>query len=61
MTTGHVRELYRLSLNREDTVEHCSDGWNKLDTRSWLIMCIGMRDWAHGSLIGKRLYRPRRA
>ncbi len=31
----------------EDIVDHCCDAWNKLVEQPWLIMSIGLRDWAH--------------
>ncbi len=31
----------------EDIVDHCCDAWNKLIDQPWLIMSIGLRDWAH--------------
>jgi transposase len=32
----------------KNTVDHCSDAWNKLIDRPWCIMSIGLRDWARG-------------
>jgi hypothetical protein len=31
-----------------DIVDHCCDAWNKLIDRPWLIMSLGLREWAHG-------------
>jgi transposase len=31
----------------DDIVDHCSRAWNKLVDQPWLIMSIGLRDWAH--------------
>jgi transposase len=31
----------------DDIVDQCSRAWNKLVDQPWLIMSIGMRDWAH--------------
>ena len=28
-------------------LDHCCEAWNKLTDRPWLIMSIGLRDWAH--------------
>jgi hypothetical protein len=30
-----------------DILDHCCAAWNKLTDQPWLIMSIGMRDWAH--------------
>ena len=30
-----------------DILEHCCEAWNKLTDRPWLIMSIGLRNWAH--------------
>jgi transposase len=32
----------------EEIVDHCCDAWNKLIDQPWIIMSIGLRDWAHG-------------
>jgi hypothetical protein len=29
-------------------VDHCCYAWNKLVDQPWIIMSIGLRDWAHG-------------
>ncbi len=29
-------------------VDHCCDAWNELIEQPWIIMSIGLRDWAHG-------------
>jgi hypothetical protein len=31
-----------------DDIVDCCDAWNKLVDQPWLIMSIGMREWAHG-------------
>jgi transposase len=31
----------------DDIVDQCSRAWNKLVDQPWLIMSIGLRDWAH--------------
>ena len=28
-------------------VDHCCDAWNRLIDQPWLIMSIGLRDWAN--------------
>jgi hypothetical protein len=28
-------------------VDHCCDAWNKLVNQPWMIMSLGLRDWAH--------------
>jgi transposase len=32
----------------DDIVAHCCAAWTKLIEQPWLIMSIGLRDWAHG-------------
>jgi hypothetical protein len=29
-------------------LDHCCEAWNRLNDQPWLIMSIGLRDWAHG-------------
>ena len=31
----------------DDIVDHCCHAWKKLADRPWIIMSIGMRDWAN--------------
>ena len=38
----------RIFNSAEDIVDHCCDAWNKLIDQPWLIMSIGLRDWARG-------------
>ncbi len=38
----------RIFKNYDDLVDHCCFNENKLVARPWLIISIGMRDWAHG-------------
>ena len=38
----------RIFKSYDDIVDHCCFNWNKLVDRPWLIMSIGMRQWAHG-------------
>ena len=37
-----------LFKSHNEIVGHCCISWNKLVDRPWLVMSIGMRDWAHG-------------
>src|SRR3954468_1572354 len=37
----------RIFGSYEQTVDHCCDAWNRLIDQPWLIMSIGLRDWAH--------------
>jgi transposase len=37
----------RLFHSYEAIVDHCCKAWNKLISRPWCIMSIGLRDWAH--------------
>jgi transposase len=37
----------RIFKTGEDIVEQCCHAWNKLLDQPWLIMSIGLRDWAH--------------
>ena len=37
----------RIFASYSDILDHCCDAWNKLTDRPWLIMSIGLRDWAH--------------
>ena len=39
----------RVFASYDDIVDHCCDAWNNLIDQPWIIMSIGMRDWAHGS------------
>ena len=32
----------------DSLVDHCCDAWNKLVRQPWIVMSVGMRDWAHG-------------
>ena len=33
----------------EEILDHGCDAWNKLVAQPWVIMSIGLRQWAHGS------------
>ena len=52
--TTNIREYMRenwisnrIFASYGDILDHCCDAWNKLTDRPWLIMSIGLRDWAH--------------
>jgi hypothetical protein len=34
-----------------DIVDHCCDAWNRLIDQPWIIMSIGLRDWANARAI----------
>jgi len=38
----------RVFASYADILDHCCEAWNKLVDRPWLIMSLGLRDWAHG-------------
>ena len=37
----------RIFASYGDILDHCCEAWNKLTDRPWLIMSIGLRDWAY--------------
>ena len=37
----------RVFSSYEDSLDHCCEAWNKLTDQPWIIMPIGLRDWAH--------------
>ena len=37
----------RIFSSYGDILDHCCAAWNKLTDQPWLIMSIGLRDWAH--------------
>ena len=37
----------RVLASYRDIVDHCCDAWNRLIDQPWLIMSIGLRDWAN--------------
>ena len=37
----------RVFTSYKDILDHCCEAWSKLTDRPWLIMSIGLRDWAH--------------
>lgn len=42
------RLLFEVFGSYDDILDHCCQAWNKLADRPWLIMSIGLRQWAHG-------------
>ena len=36
-----------LFASYRDIVDHCCYAWNRLIDQPWLIMSIGLRDWAN--------------
>ena len=39
----------RIFNSYEEILDHGCDAWNKLIDQPWVIMSIGLRDWAHRS------------
>jgi transposase len=39
----------RVFTSYADILDHCCEAWNKLVDQPWIIMSIGLRDWAHRS------------
>ena len=39
----------RVFASYRDIVDHCCGAWNRLIDQPWLIMSIGLRDWANAS------------
>jgi transposase len=37
----------RIFGSSEEIVDHGCEAWNKLIEQPWIIMSIGLRDWAH--------------
>jgi hypothetical protein len=47
-----VRENWlsnRIFTSYPNILDHCCAAWNKLTDQPWLIMSIGLRDWAQGT------------
>ena len=38
--------IWGMSAN-EDILDHCCYAWNQLTQQPWMIMSIGLRDWAY--------------
>ena len=52
--TTNIREFLRenwisnrIFASYRDILDHCCAAWNKLTDQPWLIMSIGLRDWAY--------------
>jgi hypothetical protein len=52
--TPNIREFLRgnwlssrVFASYADIVDHCCDAWNRLIDQPWIIMSIGLRDWAN--------------
>jgi transposase len=39
----------RIFASYEEILDHCCEAWNKLIDQPWIIMSIGLREWAHRS------------
>ena len=39
----------RVFASYADIVDHCCSAWNRLIDQPWIIMSIGLRDWANAS------------
>lgn len=37
----------RVFTSYNDILDHCCDAWNKLVEKPWIIMSIGLRQWAY--------------
>ncbi len=37
----------RIFGSYQDILDHCCDAWNKLVEQPWIIMSLGLRQWAH--------------
>ena len=37
----------RIFQSYANILDHCCHAWNKLADQPWIIMSIGLRDWAH--------------
>jgi transposase len=37
----------RVFASYEEILDHCCDAWNKLVEQPWIIMSLGLREWAH--------------
>jgi transposase len=37
----------RIFESYDDILDHCCEAWNKLVDQPWIIMSIGLRQWAH--------------
>src|SRR3954447_6603858 len=39
----------RVFASYTDIIDHCCYAWNRLIDQPWIIMSIGLRDWANAS------------
>ena len=39
----------RIFESYDDILDHCCEAWNKLVDQPWIIMSIGLRQWAYRS------------
>ncbi len=37
----------RVFTSYDDILDHCCHAWNRLVDQPWIIMSIGLREWAH--------------
>ncbi len=37
----------RVFVSYDDILDHCCEAWNKLVEKPWVIMSIGLRQWAY--------------
>jgi transposase len=37
----------RIFASYDDIVGYCCEAWNRLVAQPWIIMSLGLRDWAH--------------
>src|SRR4051812_31548902 len=42
-----AKDLVVPDASYRDIVDHCCDAWNRLIDQPWIIMSIGLRDWAN--------------
>ena len=38
----------RIFTSYDNLVDHCCYAWNRLAEQPWIVMSIGLRDWANG-------------
>jgi hypothetical protein len=37
----------RVFTSYDDILDHCCQAWNKLAEKPWIVMSIGLRQWAY--------------
>jgi transposase len=37
----------RVFTSHDDVLDHCCEAWNKLVEKPWIVMSIGLRQWAY--------------